>query len=97
MPAMIVWPVSSSVCTRKVGSSSASRWMAMPSFSWSDFVFGSMACSMTGAGKSIDSSTTGCDMSASVSPVVVSFRPITATIWPAPTLAISSRLLACIW
>jgi len=35
MPAMIVWPVSSSVLTWKVGSSSASRWMAVPSFSWS--------------------------------------------------------------
>jgi hypothetical protein len=44
MPAMMVWPVSSSVWTRKVGSSSASRWIALPSFSWSDFVFGSMAC-----------------------------------------------------
>ena len=97
MPAMIVCPVSSSVCTRKVGSSSASRWMAVPSFSWSDLVFGSMACSITGAGKSIDSSATGCAWSHSVSPVVVSFRPITATIWPAPTDAISCRLLACIW
>ena len=71
--------------------------MAMPSFSWSDLVFGSIACSITGAGKSIDSSTTGLAWSDSVSPVVVSFRPITATIWPAPTDAISSRLLACIW
>ena len=43
MPAMIVWPVSSSVRTWKVGSSSASRWIAMPSFSWSPFDFGSMA------------------------------------------------------
>ena len=97
MPAMMVWPVSSSVCTRKVGSSSASRWMAMPSFSWSDFVLGSMACSITGAGKSIDSSRTGLAGSHSVSPVVVSLRPITATILPAPTESISSRLLACIW
>ena len=71
--------------------------MATPSFSWSDFVFGSIACSITGAGKSIDSSTTGLAGSASVSPVVVSLRPITATIWPAPTCAISSRLFACIW
>ena len=31
------------VSDRKVGSSSASFWMAMPSFSWSAFVFGSMA------------------------------------------------------
>ena len=32
-------------------------------------------------------------MSHSVSPVVVSFRPITATIWPAPTDAISCTLV----
>ena len=43
MPAMTVWPVSSSLQTRKVGSSSASRWIAVPSFSWSDLVFGSIA------------------------------------------------------
>ena len=71
--------------------------MAVPSFSWSDFVLGSIACSMTGAGKSMDSSCTGLAWSDRVSPVVVSFRPITATIWPAPTDAISSRLFACIW
>ena len=97
MPAMIVWPVSSSVRTWKVGSSSESRWIAMPSFSWSPFVLGSMATSITGAGNVIDSSTTGLSGSDSVSPVLVSLRPITATIWPAPTDAISSRLLACIW
>ena len=97
MPAMMVWPVSSSVLTLKVGSSSESRWIAMPSFSWSPLVFGSMATSMTGAGNVIDSSTTGFVGSHSVSPVVVSFRPMTATMWPAPTDAISSRLLACIW
>ena len=51
MPAMMVWPVSSSVRTWKVGSSSASRWIAVPSFSWSALVFGSMATWMTGAGK----------------------------------------------
>ena len=43
MPAMIVWPVSSSRCTWKVGSSSASFWIAVPSFSWSPLVLGSMA------------------------------------------------------
>ena len=43
MPAMIVCPVSSSVRTWKVGSSSASRWIAVPSFSWSPLVFGSIA------------------------------------------------------
>ena len=55
MPAMIVWPVSSSVWTWKVGSSSARRWIAVPSFSWSPLVFGSIATEMTGAGKFIDS------------------------------------------
>ena len=58
MPAMIVWPVSSSRWTWNVGSSSASFWMAMPSFSWSLLVLGSMATEMTGSGKVIDSSTT---------------------------------------
>ena len=96
MPAMIVCPVSSSVFTVKVGSSSESRWIAMPSF-WSPFVLGSIATSITGAGNVIDSSTTGSLCTQRVSPVVVSFRPITATIWPAPTDAISSRLFACIW
>jgi hypothetical protein len=63
---------------RKVGSSSASFWIAVPSFSWSALVFGSMATSMTGSGNVIDSRTTGAFGSARVSPVVVSFRPITA-------------------
>ena len=69
----------------------------MPSFSWSPLVLGSIATSITGAGKVIDSSTTGFCGSHRVWPVVVSFRPMTATIWPAPTDAISSRLFACIW
>ena len=60
MPAMIVWPVSSSDLTVKVGSSSESRWIAVPSFSWSPLVLGSMATSITGAGNVIDSRTTGC-------------------------------------
>jgi len=96
MPAMIVWPVSSSVRTWKVGSSSERRWIAVPSFSWSPLVLGSIATWMTGAGKFIDSRTTGCLSSQSVSPVVVSLRPMTATMSPAPTLEISSRLFACI-
>jgi len=52
--------------------------MAMDSFSWSPLVLGSMATSMTGSGKVIDSRTTGCAMSHSVSPVVTSFRPMNA-------------------
>src|SRR5665648_518036 len=47
MPPMTVWPVSGSSLTRKVGSSSASFWMAMDSFSWSPLVFGSMGTSMS--------------------------------------------------
>ena len=97
MPEMIVWPVSSSVRTWKVGSSSASRWMAMPSLSWSLLVLGSIATLMTGAGNVIDSRITGADGAASVSPVEVSFSPITATICPAIADGRSSRLFACIW
>ena len=50
MPEMIVWPVSSSVRTLKVGSSSARRASAMPILSWSAFVFGSIAIEITGSG-----------------------------------------------
>ena len=50
----------------------------MPSFSWSPLVLGSMATWMTGSGKVIDSSTIWLLGSHRVSPVVVSFRPITA-------------------
>ncbi len=48
------------------------------SFSWSLLVFGSMATSITGSGKVIDSSTICWFGSLKVSPVVVSLRPITA-------------------
>ena len=75
---MMVWPVSSSSWTWKVGSSSASFWIAVASFSWSPFVLGSIATLMTGSGKVIDSRTIGCCGSHSVSPVVVSLRPIIA-------------------
>ena len=76
---MIVWPVSSSERTWKVGSSSASRWMAVPRRSWSALVFGSIATWMTGAGNVIDSRITGWLSEHRVSPVVVSLRPMTAT------------------
>ena len=78
MPPMTVWPVSSSSLTEKVGSSSASFWIAVPSFSWSDLVLGSIETWMTGSGKLMDSSTIGAFGSHRVSPVVVSFRPIIA-------------------
>ena len=78
MPPMTVWPVSSSSLTRNVGSSSASFWIAMESFSWSPLVFGSIATSMTGSGKVMDSSTTGELGSHRVSPVVTSLSPMNA-------------------
>ena len=83
MPAMMTWPVCWSVCTWKVGSSAISFWRPTPSFSWSDFVLGSIASEMTGFGKSIDSSTIGCFSSHSVSPVETLFRPTAAAISPA--------------
>ena len=59
MPEISVWPVSSFVRTWKVGSSSARRPSATPIFSWSTFVFGSIATLMTGSGNSIISSLIG--------------------------------------
>ncbi|CAH0327667.1 hypothetical protein SRABI128_06335 [Microbacterium sp. Bi128] len=78
MPAMMVWPVSSLRETWKVGSSAESFWMAVESFSWSPFVFGSIATEITGSGKLMDSSTIWLAGSHRVSPVVVSLRPIAA-------------------
>ncbi|MNC95387.1 hypothetical protein D3C83_124940 [compost metagenome] len=69
----------------------------MPSLSWSAFVFGSIATSMTGFGNFIASRMIACSSSHSVSPVRVSLRPIAAAMSPASTSSISSRLLACIW
>ncbi len=97
IPEMSVCPVSSSVRTRKVGSSSDRRWRPLPSLSWSPFVFGSTATEITGSGKVIDSSTIGAVSIASVSPVVVCLSPTPAAISPAPMLSRSSRWFACIW
>ena len=55
MPEMTVWPVSSSVRMRNVGSSSDSDLSALPSLSWSLLVLGSMATWMTGSGNSMRS------------------------------------------
>ena len=96
MPAISVWPVSSSVVTRNVGSSSASRASAVPSLSWSAFDLGSTATEITGSGNVIDSSTIGADSTDRVSPVVVCFRPTPAAISPAPISSRSSRWFACI-
>jgi hypothetical protein len=97
IPEMIVWPVSSSVVTRNVGSSSARRASPLPSLSWSAFDFGSTATAITGSGNVIDSSTIGADSTASVSPVVVDLSPTPAAMSPAPISSRSSRWFACIW
>ena len=78
MPAMIVWPVSSSRTPGRSGPLGELLDRVTPSFSWSPLVLGSMATWMTGSGKVIDSRTTGLLMSARVSPVVVPFRPMAA-------------------
>ena len=78
MPPISVWPVSSLSETVKVGSSADSFWIAVDIFSWSPLVLGSIATKITGAGKVMDSRTTGLATSQRVSPVVVSFRPIAA-------------------
>ena len=96
MPRMIVWPVSLSVCTLKVGSSCMSLPSAMPIFSWSALVLGSIATAITGSGKFIASRMTGLSSSQIVSPVWTFFRPTAAAMSPAQTSLISSRLLACI-
>ena len=96
IPLMMVWPVSSSERTRKVGSSSASFCSATPILSWSALVLGSTATEMTGSGKLIDSRMIGVRSSESVSPVVVLRSPMAAAMSPARTSSISSRWLACI-
>ena len=95
-PAIKVWPVSGFVLTRKVGSSSASFCKAMFIFSWSAFVFGSTASSITGAGNSIFSKTMVLPTSQSVSPVIVLFKPTTAPMSPAWSSGTSWRWLLCI-
>ena len=96
MPAIRVWPVSSSLVTRKVGSSSTRRARPTDSLSWSAFDFGSTATEITGSRKVIDSSTIGAFSAESVSPVVVCFSPTPAAISPAVTSSRSSRWFACI-
>ena len=83
MPWIRVWPVSSSDSTWKVGSSSARRARAVPSFSWSTLVFGSIATAITGSGNSIVSSRIGASGAARVSPVEVCLSPTPAQMSPA--------------
>ena len=66
---------------------------ASPGRTWSS---ARSTTAITGSGKFIDSSTTGCLGSQMVSPVVTFFRPTAAAMSPAQTSSISSRLLACI-
>ena len=97
MPAMIVWPVSGSVRTRKVGSSSASFCSAMASLSWSALVFGSIATSITGFGNFIASRMIGLSLVAQrVAGARVLEPDRRARCRRRSTSSISSRLLACI-
>ena len=83
MPEISVWPVSSLVWTRKVGSSSARRLRATDIFSWSDFVLGSTATLMTGSGKVMFSRRIAASGAHSVSPVTICLRPTAAAMSPA--------------
>ena len=83
MPEMMVWAVSSSVRTRKVGSSSDRANRALDILSWSALVLGSTATWITGSGNSRVSSTITLSGSHSVSPVRVFLRPMPATMSPA--------------
>ena len=83
MPAMMVWPVSSSVWTRKDGSSIWRRFSARPILSWSAFDLRLDRDEMTGSGNSIRSRMTGASSSQSVSPVVVARSPTAAAMSPA--------------
>mmetsp|Transcript_35983 Transcript_35983/g.94661 ORF Transcript_35983/g.94661 Transcript_35983/m.94661 type:complete len:235 (+) Transcript_35983:894-1598(+) len=96
MPSITVWPDSSSREKRKDGSSAASLMSAFVILSWSAFVLGSTDTLMTGSGKSIFSRMTGALGSHSVSPVVVSLQPTSATMSPARATSMSVRSLAFI-
>mmetsp|Transcript_89314 Transcript_89314/g.130657 ORF Transcript_89314/g.130657 Transcript_89314/m.130657 type:complete len:283 (+) Transcript_89314:1197-2045(+) len=93
---MIVCPDSSSREKRNEGSSAARRSRASVILSCSFFDSGSTATLITGSGKSIFSRMTGAVGSHRVSPVVVSLRPMTATISPATAQSTSVRSMACI-
>ena len=96
MPEMMVWPVSWSVWTWNVGSSSASLARPTDILSCSALVLGSTATEMTGVANSMDSRMIGCFSSQRVSPVVVFLRPTQATMSPAEQASRSTRSLAFI-
>ena len=96
IPLRIVCPVSSSVFTRSVGSSSTSLAIAIPILSTSACVLGSTATEITGSGKVIDSNTIGWSSLQSVSPVLMSLKPTAAPISPASMKSTGFCLFACI-
>ena len=83
IPLTIVCPVSSSVRTRHVGSSSESIWRASPSLSLSARDFGSIAMNITGSGNSMRSSAICACSAQTVSPVVNFPMPPSTPISPA--------------
>ena len=91
---MRVCPVSESLLTTNVGSSSARRCSAMESFSWSALLLGSMLIDITVSGNVGGSRRTSWSRSHRVSPVTMSFAPIMAHIEPLYASSISSRLSA---
>jgi hypothetical protein len=94
--AIIVSLVSSFILTLKLGSSSANFCKATHIFSWSALLFGSTEMFITGSGNSIDSTRKISFTSQRVSQVFVSFKPITAPIFPAVISCISTLWLECI-
>jgi hypothetical protein len=72
MPEMIISPVASLVCARKVGSSRIILPMTSPSLSRSAFFFGSSDIEITASGNWIFESWIGLSSSHSVSPVTCS-------------------------
>ena len=97
MPEMIRCPVSLSIPTVNVGSSSINFWSVSSSASASLARSGSIAIEMTGGGKSMEASRIGCAGAVNVSPVFVCFIPTSATMSPAKAVSHTASLFACIW
>ena len=91
MPEMIVWPVSSLTFARNVGSCLPRRASVSSSFFLSAEDSGSTAIEITVSGNAIVSSRIGFSGSHNVSPVTVSFMPMTPTMSPATASSILSR------
>jgi hypothetical protein len=86
MPEISVCPLSSLVRTWNVGSSSARRPSATDIFSWSDFVFGSMATEITGSSNVIASSLIGLSAPRACRPVTTCLMPTAAAMSPRRSL-----------